>query len=232
MNLPIQHWESQGPSTSTSTPPLNVSQNRNHHPEEAVRCPLLSNRSSNNPTRSNSRNQSSRRAISSTNFLITIPRGQAPTNLQRPNTQRDSTSKLHQQVRPGRLGVHGHQHHRSTGVDVFPSSLARRREPTLLVFCGSIDAANFASTVNTTSSCSAADTGIDKHSESRRQFLEQILQRLEALEENKPIDSNPGRPMSPAEILSPEQQAQLPDTPLLPTEGLPKPWACVQPADW
>ena len=49
--------------------------------------------------------------------------------------------------------------------------------------------------------------------------LERILQRLEALEENTPTDSNAGRPMNSAEILSPERQAQLPDTPLLPTAG-------------
>ena len=65
----------------------------------------------------------------------------------------------------------------------------------------------------------AQPTPESSNTQHQEAVLEQILQRLEALEENKPVDSNPGRPMNPAEILSPEQQAQLPDTPLLPTGG-------------
>ena len=49
--------------------------------------------------------------------------------------------------------------------------------------------------------------------------LERILQRLEALEGNMPDASGAGQAMNPAEILSPELQAQLPETPLLPTPG-------------
>lgn len=56
-------------------------------------------------------------------------------------------------------------------------------------------------------------------SQGQEAVLQQILQRLEALEGSKPEASSAATPLSPAEILSPELQAQLPDTPLLPTAG-------------
>ena len=82
----------------------------------------------------------------------------------------------------------------------------------------------------TTPSSSAASTAADMPqpastqpasapppSQSQEAVLQQILQRLEALEGNRPEASIATPPLTPAEILSPEQQSQLPDTPLLPT---------------
>lgn len=56
-------------------------------------------------------------------------------------------------------------------------------------------------------------------SRNQEAILEQILQRLEALEANRPEASGTAATLNSAEVLSPERQAQLPDTPRLTTAG-------------